>query len=100
MVKVTLTHTCGHTAEHDEVYIQSYETVNPGADGRAWFAGQICPACRRAKMPKRGWSNAAKRRAAARSHPLSGGVVEAGDGYTVYEDGLTGRGHVRIYDQS
>ncbi len=46
-----------------------------------------------------GWSRAAKNRQRG-GHPL-GDVVEAGDGYTVYEDQLAGRGgRVQLWDQS
>jgi hypothetical protein len=50
-----------------------------------------------------GWSKAARRRAAGyrtpRSHPL-GEVIEAGDGYTIYEDDVFGGGRVQIWDES
>lgn len=53
--------------------------------------------------PKTGWSKAARRRAgqspASRAHPL-GEVVEAGDGYTIYEDTAFGGGRVQIWDES
>src|SRR5690606_2459438 len=48
-----------------------------------------------------GWSKAAQRRAGrtGRSHPL-GQVVEAGAGYTIYEDTAFGGGRVQIWDES
>lgn len=56
-----------------------------------------------ARQNPTGWSKAAKRRASThgthRSHPL-GQVVEAGDGYTIYEDTAFGGGRVQIWDQS
>jgi hypothetical protein len=50
--------------------------------------------------PRTGWSKAARRRArTTRSHPL-GHIVEAGDGYTIYEDTAFGGGRVQIWDES
>jgi hypothetical protein len=37
------------------------------------------------------------RRFGRRSHPL-GTAIEAGDGYTIYSDDLSGRGRVQIWD--
>lgn len=47
-----------------------------------------------------GRSTSTNRQASGRrSHPL-GGAVEAGDGYTVYQDTAFGGGRVQIWDES
>src|SRR5688500_16006176 len=46
-----------------------------------------------------GWSKASRRRTSRRSHPL-GEAIEAGDGYTTYEDTAFGGGRVQIWDES
>lgn len=62
----------------------------------------VKPAAATAAPRTTGWSKAARRRAGhtGRSHPLGEEVIARGQGYTVYRDGITGRGEVQIWDES
>lgn len=77
------------------------DTLNRQATETTTETPAATPAQTATTAPATGWSTAARRRAGQphRSHPL-GQVVEAGHGYTVYEDTAFGGGRVQIWDES
>lgn len=90
--------------ERDEAMIRRYAEARnnlPQSTSPEPTVTATAPAEAPKPAMRAGWSKAAQRRAGRpeRSHPF-GEVVEAGAGYTIYEDTAFGGGRVQIWDES